>query len=96
LCINNAAVSPDDLKPLIRSQGKQSTYSVAFTTQAPAKRCFTSPISQYFVARLRDYFVFARLRDCAMFLLFGCDITLCLQGCVIAQWLLCVIAQYKY
>jgi tellurite resistance protein TehA-like permease len=23
---------------------------------------------------------------CAMFLLLGCVITLCLQGCVIAQW----------
>jgi hypothetical protein len=35
------------------------------------------------VARLRDYFVFARLRDCAVFccMLLGFVITLCLQGC---------------
>jgi hypothetical protein len=52
------------------------------------------PYRQIFVARLRDYFVFARLRDCtkvnlrdcAIFFLLGCVITLCLQGCVIAQW----------
>jgi hypothetical protein len=36
------------------------------------------------------------LQGCVMFLLQGCVIILYLQGFVIAQWLPCVIAQYKY